>query len=247
MNYALLREEAEAVPPVALSALNQRIGAAFLAGEIGEPEYEALDAIVRARQEGQRSSRTAAVQLGHLRSIFPPKRLQRAPERSLAIERRRRLAASGPMPPALASRFTTGQLAVLRVVADEVRQRGSCDLCFDAVAARAGVSKRLAQTAIRLAEGDGLLLVIERRRPGDRNLANVLKVLSREWLAWIARGGWQGGGCRNLRPTDTSDQNPETAALVETGQRAAGGQGQAREAPYRDSGATPSRGARAMR
>ena len=30
------------------------------------------------------------------------------------------------MPPALASRFTTGQLAVLRIVADEVAAKGAC-------------------------------------------------------------------------------------------------------------------------
>src|SRR4028119_1923819 len=32
-------------------------------------------------------------------SIFPPRRLQRAPQRSVAIARRRHLAASAPLPP----------------------------------------------------------------------------------------------------------------------------------------------------
>lgn len=244
--FHALRVEAETVPHAALAALNQRISAAFLAREIGEPEYEALDAIVRARQDGQRSPRTAAAQLGQLRSIFPARRLQRAPERSVAIERRRRLAASGPMPPQLAARFTTGQLAALRVVADEVASQGACELCVDAIAARAGVSRRLAQAAIRLAEGDGLLLVVERRQHGDRNLPNRLTVLSRDWLAWIARGGRRGGGCKSLHPTSTGSQNLATAELVEIGQKAAEGQGRAYDVPLRDSRAGPARRSRAM-
>jgi len=57
------------------------------------------------------------------------------------------------MPPALASRFTTGQLAVLRIVGDDVARNGACGLPIDAIAARAGVCRSLAQAAIRLAEG----------------------------------------------------------------------------------------------
>ena len=51
------------------------------------------------------------------------------------------------MPPALACKFTTGELAVLRIVGDEVRASGLCGLCIDAIAARAGVCRRLAQSA----------------------------------------------------------------------------------------------------
>ena len=57
-------------------------------------------------------------------SHFPPKRkAARSPNRRASIERRRTLAASGPMPPQLASQFTTGELAALRIVADAVRER----------------------------------------------------------------------------------------------------------------------------
>ena len=55
------------------------------------------------------------------------------------------------MPPALAARFTVGELAVLRIVGDEVRASGLCGLCIDAIAARAGVCRRTAQNAIRQA------------------------------------------------------------------------------------------------
>src|SRR6195952_4659572 len=110
------------------------------------------------------------------------------------------------MPPALASRFTTGELAVLRIVADEVAKKDVCGLCIDAIAARAGVCRRLAQNAIRLAEGDGLLTIQERRHQGRRSDPNLIRIISREWQAWMRRGrGMQpkGGGCNSLHPTDT--------------------------------------------
>ena len=50
------------------------------------------------------------------------------------------LAASGPMPPALAAHFTVGQLAVLRIVGDEVRANGSCALTLAEIGARARAS-----------------------------------------------------------------------------------------------------------
>jgi hypothetical protein len=52
--------------------------------------------------------------------------------------------------------FTTGELAVLRIVGDEVRQHGACALYIDAIAARAGVCRTTAQNAIREAERSAL-------------------------------------------------------------------------------------------
>jgi hypothetical protein len=130
----------------------------------------------------------------------------------VAIERRRRLACSGPMPPALGSRFTTRQLAVLRIVGDEMARSGACGLCIDAIAARAGVCRSLAQAAIRLAEGDGLLTIQERRHQGRKSDPNLVRIISREWLQWLQRGGRPAApallgsiGCKNLHPTDKGD------------------------------------------
>src|SRR3954454_21833299 len=119
-------------------------------------------------------------------SLFPPRRLQRAPKRSVAIARRRHLAASGPMPPALACKFTVSELAVLRIIGDEVRQHGHCDRCVDELAARAGVCRSMAKNAIRTAARLGLLTVKERRREGRRNLPNVVQIVSKEWSSWLA-------------------------------------------------------------
>jgi hypothetical protein len=103
------------------------------------------------------------------------------------------------MPPTLACRFTTGELAVLRVVADAVRDNGQCVKSIPEIAARAGVCRTTAQNAIRQAAREGLLTIQERRREGRRNEANVLRIINREWQAWITRGS----GFKKIGPTDT--------------------------------------------
>src|SRR4051812_46164642 len=156
-------------------------------------------------------------------SIFPP-RLQRAPKRPVAIARRRHLAASGPMPPSLACKFTVSELAVLRIIGDEVRQHGQCDRSIDELAARAGVCRRMVQNAVREAARLGLLTVEERRREGRRNLPNVVRIVSKEWTTWLARGGRSSRakagpqaapliGCKKMHPTDSSYKNQHSRTL----------------------------------
>src|SRR3954463_15792916 len=118
------------------------------------------------------------------------------------------------MPPALACKFTVSELAVLRIVGDEVRQHGLCDRCVDELAARAGGCRRMVQNAIREAARLGLLTIEERRREGCRNLPNVVRVVSKEWAMWLARGGRATGlqaepliGCKKMRPTDSRYKN----------------------------------------
>jgi hypothetical protein len=123
----------------------------------------------------------------HHPSIFPPRRPQRPRKRADAIARRRRVAASGAMPPALAARFTTGETAALAIVADEVRRKGQCELPLDAIAARAGVSRSTTKNAIRTAREHGLVHVIERPRPGQKHLSNLTRIVDREWRAWLKR------------------------------------------------------------
>jgi hypothetical protein len=117
------------------------------------------------------------------------------------------------MPPALACKFTVSELAVLRIIGDEVRQHGHCDRCMDEIAARAGVCRRMVQNAIREAARLGLLTVQERRREGRRNLPNVVRIVSKEWTNWIARGGKASRpaagpliGCKKIHPTDKGDK-----------------------------------------
>lgn len=152
-------------------------------------------------------------------TIFPPRRPQRSPDRAASRDRRRLLASSGPLPPALAARFTEGQRAVLKVVGDEVAAKGVCGLCLDAIAARAGVCRRLAQAAIRLAAGDGLITIQERRRQGRENDTNLIRVVSREWQAWLRRGRRfvpaihsEGVGAKRILPRIQGDNSGENSA-----------------------------------
>lgn len=179
--------------------LSRALWQSHAAGAVTDADAQRLAETLEARRTVARAERKPVGLASGRPSIFPPRRVQRSPDRARSIERRRTLAASGPMPPTLACRFTTGELAVLRIVADAVRDNGQCVLPVDAIAARAGVCRRLAQEAIREAARQGLLTVQERRREGRRNDYNVLRVVSAEWLAWIKRGS----GCKKSRPTDT--------------------------------------------
>jgi hypothetical protein len=193
-----------------LNELSRTIWKGVAAGAVGDDDAQRLAELIHARRTAAKAIPVAAGWPSGRPSLFPFRRPQRPPVRSVAIERRRRLAYSGPLPPALASRFTLGELAVLRIVTDEVRDRGSCALTLPAIAARAGCCRELARRTLRKAEREELLTVQERRRPGQVNLSNIIRIISREWLAWINRGprrqtSLASGGIAptKLGPTDT--------------------------------------------
>ena len=103
---------------------------------------------------------------------------------------------------------------MLRIVGDEVRQHGHCARCVDELAARAGVCRSMVKNAIRTAARLGLLTVEERRREGRRNLPNVVRIVSKEWTSWLARGGRASRpsaepliGVKKITPTDSSYKN----------------------------------------
>ena len=135
-------------------------------------------------------------------TTFPRRVEQRSPDRQASIQRRRRLAASGPMPPAMAARYTVGELAVLRIVGDEVTANGTCDRSLAEIAARAGVCRKLAQLTLRVAARDRLIVIERRPRPGRKNLTNVVRIVSAEWAAWLKRGAQsrQVQGEKNVTP-----------------------------------------------
>jgi hypothetical protein len=103
-----------------------------------------------------------------------------------------------------------GELAALRIVADEVREKGHCDRTLGEIAARAGIGRTTAQNAMRLAATMGLLTVQERRRQGQKNLPNVVRIVSREWQLWIKRGGQRnappGSTAIGFKKTDPTDK-----------------------------------------
>ncbi|MCH8491519.1 MAG: helix-turn-helix domain-containing protein [Oceanicaulis sp.] len=146
-------------------------------------------------------------------SIFPPRRPQRPPHRPQAIERRRRVAASGFAPPAISARFTTAEQAVLAIVVDEHRRRGDCRQPIDAIAARAGCSRSSVKNAIRAARAAGLIRVTPRPRRGQKHLPNIVEVIDPAWRTWIRKRGNRRIGDRGQNPDPHEKQ---ISSLVES-------------------------------
>jgi hypothetical protein len=215
--FALATSEAE--PPLAaaiaaapslalLDAMARAVWSRLAKGALDEAEAQGLAELAAARRralkgggEEPRSDSSVAARPPLPRWRYPAPRKPRRPDRAASLERRRRLAASGPMPPALAARFTTGELAALKIVADEIFAKGACALALGAIAARAGVSETTARNALRAAARDGLLTIEERPRRGLPNLTNIVRMISREWRDWLDRRPLRGGGCRNAERT----------------------------------------------
>jgi len=189
----------------AVDELARLTGRALGEGRLSDAEasavFETLAARRRAFAAGGGFARPRAEKAAGARP-WPARRSPRSPDRQASIERRRRQAASGALPPALAAQFTTGEIAALAVVARQFQRNQVCVLCVDAIAALAGVSRSTVKNAIRQARTLGLLEVRERRRPGWPSLTNVVKVASKEWLAWLRLGAGR-VGVKKLTATDT--------------------------------------------
>lgn len=129
------------------------------------------------------------------------------------VRSRRRWAASGRMPPAIAARFTLAEQSVLSLVAAETCRRKDCRLSFGGMAAIAGVSETTVRNAIREAVKLGLLTVEERQITGWRNDTNIVRIVSPDWTSWLQltrkRKGEtptalsEGGECKSANPTPT--------------------------------------------
>lgn len=115
-------------------------------------------------------------------------RPQRSPDREKSIRRRRTLAATWPMPPAMAGMLTTSQVAYARIVADEVGRMGDCRLTLDEIAARGGMCRKTAKRAQDRLSELGWITVTERPVQGRKHLSNIVCVVSSEWAAWITMG-----------------------------------------------------------
>jgi hypothetical protein len=219
--------------------LAHAIWQAHASAEIDDDGAQRLAERLHARRQSLRAEVTPVGAVLRRASIFPPKRTQRSPDRIASRERLRLLAYSGPLPPVLAARFTPAQLAVLRVVRDAVAEAedGACALCLDAIAARAGVCRRTAQATLRLAEGDGLLTITERPRTGQTNDTNLVRIVSREWQAWMRHATRKpiaarqssipavpSIGCKAIPPTDR-DLYLKGKRLAAPRQKSAEGQG----------------------
>jgi hypothetical protein len=192
----------DAAHPKQFDYLSRQLWQAHAAGHIPDQDAQSLAERLHGRRSDSAVAQGAVFRLSS--SVTPangqnaPRAFLRRPEskspdRRGSIERRRRLAASGPMPPALACQYTVGQLAVLRIVGDEIHAKGTCDRSLAEIAARAGVCRKLAQLTMRMAARDGLVTIERRPRPGRKNLSNIVRIISQVWLTWLRH--------RNHRPS----------------------------------------------
>lgn len=175
----------EAAHPSQLDRWARNLWRAHGAEQITATEAERLAEAIEARR-GDR--RRLAEPASWQSSIFPKRREQPARRHPERMARRRRLAFSGPLPPTLAACWTTARLAILRIVGDEVREHGACELSLAEIAARAGSCRTMARTTLRQAFELGLVLIEERPQPDRKNLPNRVRIVSREWLNWLKRG-----------------------------------------------------------
>jgi hypothetical protein len=172
-------------------------------GHLADADAESISEALQTRRRAFATRRAPPALSQSRPAIGLPRHASRprSPDRQASLERRRRQAMSGAVPAKIAAVFTLGELAVLSVIAREVQRRnGACSLPIDAIAAFAGVSRTTAQNSLRQARHLGLLEVKERRRRGLPSLTNVIKVISKEWSAWLKLS--DGGiGFKKLIPT----------------------------------------------
>ncbi len=197
-----LRRAVEASPRANLSHVSSLLWRAYGAGHVTEAEAEELSGLIEARKAVKAPQKPAQRPVGT------------RPRTDASMDRRRRWASSGAMPPQLQARFTLAESAVLAMVAAEVASKGACTLTIGHIAALAGVSETTVRNALREAVQLGYVRVEERRVSAWRNLSNKVTIASPEWNAWLRlrlrrRGalGSHAPGCKLANPTHTEDKD----------------------------------------
>src|SRR5215213_2820824 len=172
-----LRRAVEASPRVELAKVASLLWRAYAAGQVTEAQASELSDLIESRRALPAAPKPIQRRLGS------------RPRSPASMERRRRWAASGALPPALASRFTLAEQAVLSAVAAEHRKRGDCRLTNKEIADVAGVSITTVKNALRVARALNLVAIEERRLTAFRNASNVVRIVSPEWRMWLRLGG----------------------------------------------------------
>ena len=224
-----IRRTIEAADRITLPQVTALLWRAFGDGKVTEAEAEVLSGLIEARTDAPATRRYALAPPTASNLNESASRQDRAgsikrtvgsrPRTDASLERRRRWAASGRLPPGLAARFTLAEQAALALVAAEVVRRKDCRLAVGQIAATVGVAETTVRNAIREAVKLGLVTVEERRVTGFRNDTNIVRIVSPEWAAWLrlARKSptghrgladehltvEQGGGCKFPKRTPT--------------------------------------------
>src|SRR3954467_15505718 len=219
-----LRRAVEASPRVELVKVASLLWRAYAAGQVSEDQASELSDLIESRRALPAAPKPIQRRLGS------------RPRSPASMERRRRWAAAGALPPALAARFTLAEQAALAVVAAEHRKRGDCRLTNKEIADVAGVCLTSVKNAMRAARALGLLSVEERRLTAFRNDSNVVRITSPEWRAWLRL---RGGG-------KSAPRSPSQLKIPASGQRnrlrAAEGQRSGKDVPKREASRTTNLG-----
>jgi len=171
-----------------LDYLSQLLWRQHSKGELSDIEAQNLAEAINAQRQLLQS---APARRWSAPIIRRPKRSYSTKE---SIYRRRRQAAAGFLPPQLVVSFTLGEQSVLSVIATMVlRGGGVCAECIAKIAAIAGVSRTVVQSAIRTARQLGLLRVTERPRRGMPSLTNLIEITDNLWQQWLNKRPAKGG------------------------------------------------------
>lgn len=210
-----IRRAVEAAARVKLPDVAALLWRAYGQGQVTEAEAEQISARIEERKIVPAAGAPIASKVGS------------RPRTDASMERRRKWASSGRLPPQIAAVFTLAEQAALSVVGAEVAKRGRCELCHEAVAAIAGVSRSTVRAALRRARSLGFLSAEERRLTPWRSLTNVVRIISAQWKSWIRRER------RPTGPNGLCVKSPPPAVTQILGEIAKRGTGASQEASDR--------------
>src|SRR4051794_22818073 len=202
-----LRCAVEVSPRAELPAVSALLWRAYAAGTVSESDAADLSALIEARKAIPATPKPARRRFGS------------RPRSDASMERRRRWAASGCLPPQIAARFTLAETAVLAVVSAEGRQHAACTLPICHIGALTGVCGQTVRNALRVAQRLGFVHVEQRRVSAWRNRPNRVTILSPEWTTWL-RMARRGGASKFVEATPTQEKNEGTLALRNRGRAA---------------------------
>jgi hypothetical protein len=161
--------------------------------ELSDADAQFLAEAIQARKPESKldPAKPVAKLNGRVVSRFTPRPCRKRltdEERVKRRHRKRVLGSSSMMPDTMRHHFTEGERAALFVISSEIKREGYCALSVDEIGDRAGVRRTTVQNALHQARLLGLLNITERPQRGAKNLTNIIRITSSEWLTWIKRG-----------------------------------------------------------
>ena len=195
-------------------ALAREAWRAWAAGRLSDRDVGELQDVVNVRKQSLRAFVAAP---SEHRSATLERRPSRGPsQRRKSLLRRRKISMSGLLPGRLACCFTQAEVAVLSVVAREIKKQrhNQFEWPIGKISALAGCCLTTARDALHEAHRQELITVTERRRNGRPSLTNRVVITSKLWLAWLRlappKGRVQFSGAHVRKEDNLSSRTPAT-------------------------------------